>query len=138
MKVLGTIRQVCDSRTFFSNGNPIVVYPIIFDAGSDEFVGDMFASEETLKRRGVKNGAIGNMEIEFKVREAKRSTGDSYPVQSVKFRDFRLANAGIFNDNAPAASGGDANVSKEEPKVENPKQDAPAEGTIGDDENLTF
>ena len=129
MKILGTIRQVCDSRTFFSNGNPIVVYPIIFDAGSDEFVGDMFASEETLKRRGIKNGAIGNMEIEFKVREAKRLTGDSYPVQSVKFRDFRLANAGIFNDNAPAASGSDEQATKEEPKDEQQEDD---------DADLTF
>lgn len=96
MKILGTIRTVCDPRTWWNNGTPVVIYPIIFDGEGGEFVGDMFASEETLKRRGIKNGAIGNMEIEFRVREAKRSTGDSYPAQVVRFKDFRLANAGIF------------------------------------------
>jgi len=120
MKVLGKIRTVCDARTWMYNGSPIVSYPIIFDGEGGEFVGDMYASEETLKRRGIKESAIGTMEIEFKVREAKRSNGDTYPAQQVRFKDFRLANAGIFNDNAPAASGGDASVSTKEQKLEQP------------------
>ena len=134
MKVLGQIRLVCDARTIMYNGNPIVKYPIIFDAGESEFVGDMYASQETLTRRGVKPGAVGHMEIEFRVREAKRSTGDTYPVQSVRFRDFRLANAGIFNDNAPAASGQEA---PQEPVNEEKRDDSPVEADGGNGD-LTF
>lgn len=134
MKVLGQIRLVCDARTIMYNGNPIVKYPIIFDAGESEFVGDMYASQETLTRRGVKPGAVGHMEIEFRVREAKRATGDTYPIQSVRFKDFRLANAGIFNDNAPAASGQE--TPKEPAKVEKTNQ-SPIEAEIPEG-GLTF
>lgn len=108
MKVLGEIKAVCAPRTFMVNGNPVVVYPIIFHGEGNEFVGDMFRSQEDLTRYGVRVGAVGKMEMEFKVREAKRSTGDSYPVQNIKFTRFTAANMGAFTENVPAASGAPA------------------------------
>lgn len=134
MKILGTIRTVCDARTILYNGSTIVKYPIIFDFGSESIVGEMYASAETLKRRGVQNGAIGNMEIEFDVREAKKSNGDSYPAQRIKFKDFRLANAGIFNDNAPAASGSDEPAADPEPAPETPVE-VPQEAKVDENGN---
>ncbi len=135
MKILGQIKLVCDARTILYNGSTIVKYPIIFEFGSESIVGEMYASAETLTRRGVQNGAIGTMEIEFDVREAKKSNGDSYPAQRIKFKDFRLANAGIFSDNAQAASG------QEAPKEEKPADADPepkAEEAKETSEDVTF
>lgn len=114
MKLLGTIKQVCDARTIWKEGSPIVYYPIIFATEESEFFGNMFASEDVLKRRGIQNGAVGHMEIIFQVTERKLKEGGTYPSQIIKFRDFRLANAGIFNDNAPAASGSTSSPSQSE------------------------
>lgn len=97
MKVLGKIKQVCDARTWMNGANPITIYPVIFEAGENVFVGDMFKSADGLKRRGIAAGAIGEMDIQFSVRDGKRSSGESYTVQQVRFKDFYLANAGVFN-----------------------------------------
>lgn len=105
MKILGTIKHICDPRTWMSNSGAVTYYPMIFSGEGGEFYGEMRTSKEWLDKRGIKVGAIGHMEIEFRVGEFKRSTGDTYPVQRVTMKNFTLANSGVFTDNVPAASG---------------------------------
>lgn len=101
MRILGTIKHICDPRVW---NNSVSFYPMIFSGEGGEFYGEMCISKEYMEKRGIRVGAIGHMDIEFKVGEYKRSDGNSYPVQRISLKNFTLANAGVFTDNVPAAT----------------------------------
>lgn len=122
MRILGKIKHISDARVWMGGNGPVIIYTIIFEAGDNTFVGDMFKSQEQLRRRGITIGAIGEMDINFKIKINTKSTGDTYAVQQVRFADFYLANAGVFADNADAAAQAPQNAPQNAAPASAPQQ----------------
>ena len=115
LRILGTITHIGDAQ---SRGNwASVYYPMMFNGEGNEFYGEMRTSKEYMEKRGIKVGAIGHMDISFNVYQYERN-GDTNAIQRVTFKQFTLANAGVFTDNVPAAT--------EAPKTTETTQAAPA------------
>lgn len=113
LRILGTITHIGDAQ---SRGNwASVYYPMMFKGEGNEFYGEMRTSKEYMEKRGIKVGAIGHMDIAFNVYQYERN-GDTNAIQRVTFKQFTLANAGVFTDNVPAAN--------EAPKITEKTQEA--------------
>lgn len=101
LRILGTITHIGDAQ---SRGNwASVYYPMMFKGEGNEFYGEMRISKEWMEKRGIKVGAIGHMDIAFSVYQYERN-GNTNAIQRVTFKQFTLANAGVFTDNVPAAT----------------------------------
>ena len=91
MKVLVTIESVKVSRKVQRNdgtwGN---VYGITMVTGDDKILAESFRSDESLKKAGIVPGAIGTVQLEFKVSEGISKAGNPYCIQNINLRSFEL------------------------------------------------
>lgn len=126
LKILGTITNIGDARVW--NNGVQAFYPIVFKGEGNEFYGEMCTTKERMEYRGIKVGAIGHMDIEFRMGTYDRA-GDTKAFQKVKMKSFTLANSGVFTDNVPAASGAEQVA----PAQQVPANDNAVQGELGDD-----
>jgi hypothetical protein len=91
MKVLATIESVKITRKVQRHdgtfGN---VYGVVFTTGDDKIMAESFRTEESMKKAGIVPGAIGTVQLEFKVSEGISKAGNPYCIQNINLRSFEL------------------------------------------------
>lgn len=91
MKVLATIESVKITRKVQRHdgtfGN---VYGVVITTGDDKIMAESFRTEESMKKAGIMPGAIGTVQLEFKVSEGISKAGNPYCIQNINLRSFEL------------------------------------------------
>jgi hypothetical protein len=91
MKVLATIESVKITRKVQRHdgtfGN---VYGVVITTGDDKIMAESFRTEESMKKAGIVPGAIGTVQLEFKVSEGISKAGNPYCIQNINLRSFEL------------------------------------------------
>jgi hypothetical protein len=91
MKVLATIESVKITRKVQRHdgtfGN---VYGVVITTGDDKIMAESFRTEDSMKKAGIVPGAIGTVQLEFKVSEGISKAGNPYCIQNINLRSFEL------------------------------------------------
>ena len=75
MKILATIESVKVARQRQNDdGTWSPVYGIKLVSGDDEIIAESYRTKESLTKAGIIAGAVGKAQIEFKVKEDRKST----------------------------------------------------------------
>ena len=103
MRLLGIIRSIGEARQWMTPTGPVTIYPLVFEAEGNTFLGDLFASANYITNRGICKGAVGYFTLEFKPKDVKNKAGVVlFQRQDVRFKDFQLANANLVGEQTPA------------------------------------
>ena len=111
MKVLATIDSVKVTRKVqHQDGTWGNVYGVTLLTGDDKILAESFRTDESLKKAGIVPGAIGTVQLEFKVSEGISKAGNPYCIQNITLRNFELpkdtrqnTEAATAQEAAPAA-----------------------------------
>lgn len=91
------------------------VYIVPLKVGDDVLAAESFMTIEGMERRGIVRGAVGDADIEFRVRTWNRQNGEKVYQQQVTLRNFILANR---------------NMTAQAPSAEESAQEASAESGV--------
>lgn len=92
MKVVGTIKDIVLDREYTrQDGTTASIHNVVIVAGDDEFVAQTFISRDSMEKRGIRIGAIGNARIEFEARSWNDREGKNHKTQQVTLGDWRSA-----------------------------------------------
>lgn len=131
MKALVVIDSIELSRKYQrQDGTMQNIHRVVMHTESDQFAAETFQTKESMEKRGIVPGAVGSIELEFKVSRGTSKSGEPYCVQNIRLSRFELANRNI---NVQAAAPADAAV--EEAPVAEP---AAEEAQINPETGLPF
>lgn len=71
------------------------IYIVPLKVGDDVFAAESFMTMESMERRGIVRGAVGDADIDFRARTWTRQNGEKNYQQQVTLRNFTLANRNL-------------------------------------------
>lgn len=98
MKILGQIKDIVLDREYTrQDGTTASIFNVVIASGDDELLAQTFSSVESMERRGIKVGSIGNARIELQVRSWIDREGKNRKTQQVSLADWRPATTTTTN-----------------------------------------
>ena len=105
MKILGTIKSTKVSRQYKrQDGSFAAIYGLTIEAGDDVIIAESFITKEGQQKRGIVPGAIGTAILEFGLHEWTDNSGTQRTTQTIRLKDFVIANRNIFTDVAQSVA----------------------------------
>ena len=91
MKLLATIKSVKLARQYQrQDGTYANIFGVTIESGDDTIMAETFLSKESQQKKGIVPGAIGTVQLEFKVSEGISKAGNPYCIQNINLRSFEL------------------------------------------------